>query len=471
MAKIIFIQTTNQELNAMFYLCGALKQFGHEYSILISNNANNIIEGIRESKVDLIGFSINCGNYMHSLNIIKGIRKSLKTPIIIGGPQPTFFPDIIHEYGVDIVCRGEGEFPLVDLMNRIDEGAKYNNTENLWIKQDNKRIIKNDIRNLVDPLDLIPMPDYSVYKDYPIIMNHLQPFSYVIRGCPYSCSYCGNNKYRLLYKGKGKVVRCFSPDRIIAELTESLRVFPDAKHVTLAADCFTADEGWIEELMTKYKEKIRIPFSCSYRPEMINEKKISLLKEGGCHYIAIGIESGSERIRRDLLNRFYSNEDVIRMAAILKKYNIEFRTYNMIGLPRETEADIWQTIDLNRKIRPELPWCSIYIPYPGTDLCQLAVEDNLLPSNFDAKSLPSSYHFGSVLNLANKNYVINAHHLFQSAVLFPELMKPFLKIIMNLPANKLIELWFKAVFLYCKIKADKPTSLLRYIYSMIISRN
>lgn len=454
----------------MFYLCGALKHSGHNYRIILSCSVPHILTQLESFKPDLVGFSMYSGYHAQCLKIIRELRSEMNIPVIVGGPHPTFFPDIIKEDGVDIVCRGEGELPLVELMDRIDKEQDFVDVANLTVKTRKGQLIANDIRDLVNPLDLLPTPDFGVYREYPIIMNQLQPTIVAVRGCPYSCTYCYNDGYRALYKGKGPYVRVSSPKRVIDDIKENLRFIPHARVIDFPGDCFGIDDSWLEDLMTRYQEEIALPFSCLYRPELITERKAALLAKGGCYYVAFGIESGSERIRKEILKRNYSNEMIIRAADILQRHGIKFRVYNMVGLPTENIDNLWETIKLNVKIKPEMPWCSIYTPYPGTKLSEISAELGLLSAGYNFERLPTNFHLNSILNIPQKDYMLKVHHFFQSMVLFPRLM-PLWKILMKIPGRRLSELWFKMIFLYCRIKSDRPKNLSKYIYSMIRSRD
>lgn len=469
MAKILFIQLISQPFQSMFYLCGALKNFQHEYRITISKDVEYILDQIEEFNPSLLGFSMYSGYHLECLEKIKEIRNKISIPVIVGGPHPTFFPEIIKSDGIDIVCRGEGEVALVEIMDRIDRGEDYNDVQNLLVKKPNGDYVTNDVRRLIDPLDSLPFPDFGVYLKYPIIMDQLQPCITAVRGCPYSCTYCYNDGYQKIYRGKGKFVRTYSPERTISEIKEFLRIVPDARIVDFPGDCFGLKDKWLEELMPLYRNEIGLPFSCLYRPEIITDKKARLLSSGGCYFVAFGIESGSERIRKSIMKRSYSNEDVIRAAKTLKKHGIKFRAYNMVGLPTENYDDLWETVNLNIRIKPDMPWCSFYTPYPGTKLAKLCVEHGLVPRSYSADMLPGNFHLDSILDFENRGDVINTHHFFQSMVLFPVLM-PIWKLLMRLNIKKLNETWFKVVFLYCRIKSDRPRDLLKYSISMIKSR-
>jgi len=468
-AKVAFIQTILQPFMGMYYLCGAIKHFSHEYTIFVSRHVDDILDQIKKCQPDILGFSMYSGYHIQCLQMINKIKSHVDIPVIVGGPHPTFFPDIIKADSVDIVCRGEGELSLVELLDRIDAGKAYDDVPNLTVKTPNESYICNEVGNLVDPLDSLPLPDFGVYQQYPVIMNQIQPTISAVRGCPYSCTYCYNDGYRRLYKGKGRFVRAFSPKRIVAEIKDFLKYIPDAKVVDFPGDCFGIHDDWLQELMVLYRKEIGLPFSCLYRPEIISDTKARLLSEGGCYFVAFGIESGSERIRKKILKRSYSNQDVEKAADTLKRYGIKYRAYNMVGLPGENINDLWETVELNMKISPELPWSSFYTPYPGTRLAELAIEMGMVPVGYSVDMLPENFHLDTILELPNKNTVRNVHHFFQSMVLFPKL-KPLWAALISLRSNKLFELWFKTIFLYCRIKSDRPNNFVKYVISMARSR-
>ena len=164
------------------------------------------------------------------------------------------------------------------------------------------------MRLLINPLENLPFPDYSLYRNIPSIAGDTYPTVFMTRGCPFSCSYCHNSNQRKIYKGKGKYVRSFSIERILSEVESAIFHYPKTKAVFLGADTLGSDLNWLSELLTRYCLRFDVPYNCLIRPEFINKDLVKLLKETNCHMIAFGIESGSERIRKKLLKRNYSNE-------------------------------------------------------------------------------------------------------------------------------------------------------------------
>ena len=116
---------------------------------------------------------------------------------VFGGPHPTFFPEMIEKEGVDAVCIGEGEYAMLELMNRLEQGKPADDIQNFWIKS-NGTTKKNMVRPLIEDLDELPFLDrelmYEGDKDLKLSRN--KGF-FAGRGCPYRCTYCFNHTHRV----------------------------------------------------------------------------------------------------------------------------------------------------------------------------------------------------------------------------------------------------------------------------------
>jgi len=466
MAKITFIQPLAQTFVNMFYLCGAVKAKSHHYSICVSSSYSTIKSHIARETPDIIGFTVFTGLHTKIIDIAKKIKKDFSIPIILGGAHPTFFPEVLHNHAVDMICVGEGEFALIELLDCLDAKKDYSKILNLHIKQGGK-IIRNDLRPLIDPLDEAPFPDYTVYNSSFLLSRDNITTTFAIRGCPYNCSYCFNVKYRELYKGKGASVRYCTVNRVLSEIESALECRPYTKHISLGADCFGIDYEWSRELIESYSIKFRIPFSITLRPEVLTKRLVKVLAQAKCKYVAFGIESGNEELRKRLLHRNYSNDKIYEVASLLQKYNIKFRTYNIVGFPGETKEQVWDTISLNMRIKPDLPWCSIFTPYPGTELGEHARQKGYLSKEFSYDCI-TSYHDPSIVVQEHRDYLNNAHDFFQSIVRWQSLC--FLwKCLLKMRSNIIFNFWHKIVFTFIKVKGEKMpfTSLIYFIYGRL----
>jgi len=108
------------------------------------------------------------------------------------------------------------------------------------------------------------------------------------------------------------------------------------------------------------------------------QELFTALKRANFSFINVGVESGSEKVRREILNRYYRNEDIINVVKLARKYNLKVNLYNLIGVPGESLADFRETVDLNRACLADRHYTSIFFPYPGTKLYSLCKDRGLL---------------------------------------------------------------------------------------------
>jgi len=461
MSKLMMIQLQVAQYAGTAYLNGAVKSAGHEFVLLLSRDVKKIIRAVDHEKPDLIGFCCMTAMFRMIVAIARTIKERFDIPIIMGGPHPTLFPDCIQEPSIDIICRGEGEFAIVDLMNAIQNKAPFTNLAGFWVKSGQK-IHKNALRPLIDPLDNAPLIDWSCYKGTPVAGH--PPYAFVIRGCPYSCTYCFNEKTRKLYPG-GRYVRHFSVERAIEEVRQALAIFPPSP-VLFLSDSFGTDLDWMDRFFDRYSQVTDLPFLIVIRPELASEKCVQILSKYKCFNASIGVESGSERVRREILNRHYSNEVLLEVASRLHRYGIKFRTFNMIGLPTETEDEVWQTIDINIRMHSDFQRVAIFTPYPGTEITEIAKTHGYLAPDFNYEDIPLNVFSETALKNVDGNLIKNQLYLFQTAILFPK-RRPFLRKLMHFPPNLFFRLWFYLTYAYLQrgIEGRKWVPYLRYLLS------
>jgi radical SAM superfamily enzyme YgiQ (UPF0313 family) len=204
------------------------------------------------------------------------------------------------------------------------------------------------------------------------------------RGCPFSCTYCCNHALRRI--AGGTYVRYRSPENIIDELKDIRRRDPEQREFSLEIETLTLDKQWCLELCRQLagynrtlKRKLILTANFRVTPNLNLHDYFKAFKRAGFRYIFMGLESGSERIRRTILNRRYTNEDIIRAVRLGKRYGLKMGLYNMLGLPGETIKDIRETVDVNRRCQPDWIFTSIFYPYPATKLYEHCEKKKLLP--------------------------------------------------------------------------------------------
>jgi len=463
MAKILMIQLTNTPYVGTAYLHGAARSAGHEFALYVGRDEPAIFQQIEQHQPDIIGFSCMTGIHVTALELAAMIKKRTSIPIILGGPHPTLFPDVIDDPNVDMICRGEGEFALIDLLNALDEKRSPAGIANLWVKESGE-LHKADIRPLPEVLDDVPMLDWTCYRDTPVQQS--APVAFPVRGCPFSCSFCFNAKFRELYNvTPKKYVRHLSVERAIAEIKAALEVFAP-NPVLFTSDTFGVDLPWMDHLLRRYSEEFDLPFVLLLRPEYVSEKLVAILAQHKCHAVAIGVESGSERVRREVLNRKYPNKLLYEVADRLHGAGIKFRTYNMIGLPTETEDEMWETIDVNIRMKADYPKCSVFIPLPGTKLTQMALDLGQLDPSFDYNTVPISVLSPSVLKNVDGDLILNTMYLFQTAIRFP-MLRSVMRRMTHMKPNMVFRYWFYALYAMLHRKSENRRLLpyIRYVFA------
>jgi radical SAM superfamily enzyme YgiQ (UPF0313 family) len=241
--------------------------------------------------------------------------------------------------------------------------------------------------------------------------------------------------------------------RSMQEIKAAIDFFK-GKSICFTSDTFGVNVKWMTELFSEMRKITNLPFTLLLRPEYATEEVISLLAKYDCYSVALGVESGSPRVRQEVLNRKYSDDLLLKVAANLHKYNILFRTYNIIGLPGETEAELWETVDLNIKMKADFPIAAIFTPFPGTRIVKYAIGKRLLDEDFTYDSIPNSILETSILQHVNTGKIKNFLYFFQTMVIYPK-SRSFLKKLINLKTNIFFKLWFYIIYAYLHKKSEK----------------
>jgi len=391
--KILFIYTDVS--TAIGYTAGIgslsafLKREGHKVKLIhVSDELDypldlkRINKDIVAYKPGLICFSITTNQWYYSRSIGNSIKKTFNIPIIVGGHHPTSDPyNVLAEPWVDMLCQGEGENTLLEVVFRIENSRSMDGVPNLLHKK-NGKVIKELMKEWKHDIDSLPFDDRDIF-DYAKIVETRRGWAEVIvtRGCPYACTYCFNkplidgyksdlyasNKHNSFSVSKFANRRrsVGSTIRMLRELREK---YNNITAFTFVDDIMAKTSNWFDEFARQYKEEIGLPYACTSQPLYFDEKLASQLKESGCKVVKMGVEAGNETIRRKVLNRNISNECLINVFKIARNYGLKPQSFNMIGIPGESVENMMETVRINATMKPYIVWVSTFIPYPGTEL-------------------------------------------------------------------------------------------------------
>jgi radical SAM superfamily enzyme YgiQ (UPF0313 family) len=441
MAKILFINELWWESLAVMQLSAVLKQNSHEVFFHMYKNPDKLINCIKETEPDCIGFSIMTSQHISALRTASYIKRNISRPIItiFGGPHCTFVPEIINDESVDIVVRGEGEGALLDIMNAIDKNEDFTTIKNVYVKR-NSVIIENELRPLIEDLDSLPFSDRGLFDKYLYYRNNPNRNIMTSRGCPFKCNFCFNKKYNELYKTK-KLVRRRSIDNVISELELIKDNYPATRLIKFMDDMFTVNKKWFFSFLEVYNKKINLPFNCHIRADSETEETIRALAESNCTGVQFGIETGNEELRNNLLKKNITNDQIFNVSALLKKYKLSFTTYNIFFIPGGNSDNAWETIAINQKASPTTSQSHIFRPYPGSFLYEQLLKDKKISSDYwnqvdDMFAFPDD---GS----DDVNKEIKIYYLSNFLISFPRLTPLFKKMVNVMKSDFLFMIIFK----------------------------
>ena len=407
-------------------LAAVAKEKGHHVALAVGSDSH-ILQKAQKFRPDVVGFSVLTGYQKKYLRLGQALKRNLATkPVILfGGPHATFFPQVLMEDGVDIVCRGEGEGALLDILDAIDSGNDFEGIDNLVLKKDSEPI-SYPLRPLVD-LDAIPFPDRGVYADYPIIRDSDMVLFMASRGCPFNCSFCFNKNMVKMVKNLGSWVRFRSVDNLTEEI-EMIQRTKKIRHIDFHDDTLIINRKWVFRFLDSYAAKFSIPFICKVRADLIDLDIAKALKSAGCSRVSFGIESGDDSLRNLLLKKRLSDDQIRNAASIFHQVGLPFFTYNMMGLPGERLEEAFKTLELNIEIRAQCAWTSIFQPFPSTELADYCVEKGFLEKPIST-DVPVDTHTTSMLRQPDIDKVVRLQKFAYVAVRFPGTLRLIKKLV------------------------------------------
>lgn len=411
--RVALLTFYNYESHAIRIFQPLLTQRGHDvhsiffknyftYQVPTQTEEDMVVDLIERLQPDLVGMSVWSTYYQLAARLSQRIKASVNPVIIWGGIHAQARPQQCLEVA-DIVCKSEGEYVLAELTDRMSLDEPYDDLLGCWVKTKNG-IVQNAPRMLIPDLDVLPPADLSPDNKYYLGVNAWRDVQrwndralfydiMAVRGCPFQCTFCIHNFTRKATEGLGTYLRRRSVDHCMAELREAVKVRPQLKAIALSDDIFAPPRPWLEEFCARYKKEIGLPFTVYSYPGMVDEKRVSLMRDAGLWTSTMGIQSGSERIRRDCYERETSQEDIIKACEILASHGVG-RNLDFIGdNPYETDADRRETVDL--LCRLPKPFFFNYFSltfFPGVELTDKALADGYIRTEDIEDTAQKGYH-------------------------------------------------------------------------------
>jgi anaerobic magnesium-protoporphyrin IX monomethyl ester cyclase len=407
-------------------LAACLQRAGHQVDIAYGKRAEDFLVDPLVARADVLGLSATTGLHQRYLAWVPPLRRAFVDKcIVLGGPHATFFPEILAQYALDGLCIGEAEESFAEYLDAYRSDFASGVPAGWWIRRDHGSgpVECGAPRGPVRCLDDLPVPAYELFYDDKQYRELPIRTFLATRGCPFRCTYCFNRTLNDRYRSFGPLMRVTDPHQLVDLIDQVRRRWPMKLAWFLDAN-FVAHLPWLEAFLPVYRRRIGQPFFCKLRPERATARTVKLLADAGCTAVGLGIESGSERVRAQVLGRKVANRDILEGCRQLKRRGIRILAFNMLGIPTERLDEAFDTLALNVACGVDHAAATILQPYPGTELSRWAVEHGHFHGDFERLGYsyfdPSPFCFSDP---RQRDRITNLQRLFSLAVEFPEIRR------------------------------------------------
>ena len=385
-------------------------------------------EELSNKKPDVVGISVMTSEYHDILNITADAVKEVSNNIhvIAGGVHVTTNTSLVMKNqnidfgvlgegedtlrGILLYLQGKGDLPSVGFAFRED--INLVNKENSLVSgksfskgatfSENKRLV-NRGPALVDDLTKLPWPSYDLvdYSKYITAHNRKGPNrppafpafrTIVTRGCSFGCTFC---QVELI---SGKKTRSRDPEDVVNELIYLKENYGIKSIVFEDDNMLMADGGRFAKKLFQIMidKKVDLPWiGTAFALFLLTDKLIDLMAASGCVGINVAIESGTERVLKQIVKK--PIKDLNEVPKIIKRIQDRgmycFANF-IIGFPGETWEEIRETFNFADKAGADYSRFFVAVPLKGTELFDMAQQSGMLMCNDDY--IPVDWRYGQI---------------------------------------------------------------------------
>lgn len=351
-------------------------------------------EVIREFKPNIVGitccFFTQVGATVKISRMCKEIDPNIIT--ILGGPEISIkYSKFLNDNVCDYCVIGEGENTFFEFVNLYPSVSDIKNIEGIAFKEKDSMQFKP--RKFIANLDDIPFPAYDVIN----IKNYLKhPDLYRVRsricknsitmitsrGCPFNCIFCSINLHM------GRKYRAHSHEYVLNHLKYCKQKL-GISNFHFEDDNLSFDKQRFNNILDGViKEGINIKWDApnGIRIDTLNHDTLVKMKQSGCYELMLSIESGNQRVLREVIRKETKLDYIIEITRLCKQFGIKMGAFFVIGFPGETKDEILDTFKLSLELLKKyevLPALLFAIPMVGTDLYYICKKEGYIEKDID----------------------------------------------------------------------------------------
>jgi len=405
------------------YVAAALLDAGHSVEIIDAAlddlGVKDIVQNVLAKKPHLVGITCTTPLFPQLVEVVSGIKNKQKDIyFVIGGPHVSYLPEFsLIKSGADCVCIGDGERPIVGLIKSLLNGKEPSGVESItyrWgeeiksTKRMRTKLWHSKSMAIPTDLDKISFPARNIlrvneYVDY--ARGVLAPQTSVItsRGCVGRCGFCSAGETFVKFR---------SVENVMEELEDIFYKYHIYNLVFYDDSFTTKKERVIRICKEMLKRKLKFTYQVQLRLDQVDDEVMDWLVKSGCTQVGPGIESGNPEILKSIgKSPKATPEFMFGKCNIIKKYPVKLRCSYIMGWVDETEEQIWDTIDIAKKIDADENAFSIATPYPGTRMWEVALRRGLVSNDMDFSQLVYYHKIGCNVSKVPTQRLLELHEL------------------------------------------------------------
>ncbi len=327
--------------------------------------------------------------------------------LFVGGHIAALSREVLERHSsIDMVCQNEGVYTISNLLktnlkDNLSEvkGLGYRQNGHIALNPPSPIVEKARLSEELPGIcwDKLPMDKYRTALWHALPNNALkQPFAalYTSLGCPMKCSFCMINiinRQENEYSDGSAVFRYWDPEFIIKEFDTFAK--QGIKNIKIADELFVLNANHFMKLCQLIIDR-QYDFNiwCYSRVDTVKEPYLETLKKAGVNYLALGIESGNTKVRKDVIKGRFEDVDIRDVVKKIRSHGINVAANYIFGLPEDNYETMQSTLDLALEMNTEMANFYSAMAYPGSPLYGIAKKAGWkLPENYVGFS-QHSYH-------------------------------------------------------------------------------